>query len=473
MSLFKQRIMSTPSRRIVIVGGVAAGPSAAARARRVDPNAEIIVFHQDTDMSYGVCEMPAVLSGEIATMERLVFFDAETFRREKGVEVRLGHRVEDIHVARKRIVVRDLATNSETLERYDRLILAVGSRARVDPALPLDVCNLHVLRSLDDGRRLQTAIESFSQPRIVILGAGYIGVEIADALHRRGLTPTLVMSDSLPLPGFDTSVRAHILTLLQAAGCTVVPDATITGVRRDGDRLTGITTTQGHFEVDLVLCALGFEPRGELAERAGIRLGPLGGIQVDQRQMTSSDGIYAAGDCCELLNPITRKTMRSAFASLAQRTGRIAGENAAGGRAELHGVIPVSAISVFGTECAHTGLTEDEARAHGFRTHVARIQSPSRVSIMPGALPLTATLVADERTERILGADIMGGEFAALRINTMSLAIRQQLTVSTFLDSDFLYTPRLSPLTDPFTVCARQVLHSLAAGKASHPITKI
>jgi NADPH-dependent 2,4-dienoyl-CoA reductase/sulfur reductase-like enzyme len=229
----------------------------------------------------------------------------------------------------------------------------------------------------------------------------------------------------------------------------------------NGTRIESLTTDQGNFTADLYLVAVGFEPNIRLAREAGIKLGNDGAIVTDQRQMTSVDGIYAAGDCSEVLNLTTRKTQMMPFATIASKTGRVAGENAAGGAAVFRGAVPVSVLNIFGYEIAQAGSDLVSLQRHGFRTVHEHITAKTLPEFFADSEPTLVTMTAESRSRRILNANIIADKHAALRMNPVSLAIRRQLTVEEFLESDFVYTPRIAPMRDPLLICAQQLQKKL------------
>ncbi|MCK5573067.1 MAG: FAD-dependent oxidoreductase, partial [Bacteroidetes bacterium] len=319
-------------RRILVIGGVAAGPSAASKAARVDPRAEVMLFEQGNSVSYGICELPYYVSGEVEE-QSLVVHTPESLYREKRVQVRVGHRVEQIIPHRRIIRVRDLATDSVTEERYDKLILATGARPVRLGVDGEDAENVFYLRSLEDGHAVRRFVDEAGPQNAVIVGGGYIGMEMADALRSRGLAVTLVHRHALPLPGFEKRAREKALDVLEARGVRFVPGAEAEQLEaRSGGVVTHVRTTQESCGADLVLLSLGVRPNVRLARECGIRLGPHGGIITDHRQETSRDNIYAAGDCCQVKNLVTNKWMYAPLATIASRAGWTAGENAAGGR---------------------------------------------------------------------------------------------------------------------------------------------
>jgi CoA-dependent NAD(P)H sulfur oxidoreductase len=452
-------------RRIVVVGGTAAGPAAAARAARVMQEADVLLLEAGHDISYGVCELPYLLSGEIEHPDRLVVHTPDSLAREKRVRVETGRRVTAIHPAARTLDVLDVATDTMHTERYDRLILATGARARTLPVFGTTLANVFTLKSLEDARRVLARITSHAPRRATIVGAGYIGIEVAEALAARGIEVTVVAASAAALPAMDAEAGALLAPMLAAHGIRLVPSSTIIGIRTRDNAVHEVRTESETIETDLVMVAVGVVPRTELAREARIRTGGDGGILTDARQMTSVDGIHAAGDCTEVLNLVTGRTQLMPFASLAAHAARVAGENAAGGAASFKGTVPISAVTVFGHEFAQAGCTVDECARAGIDAVHASVVGTTRVGFMPGAQPLMVGLTAERRTHRLLGAVIVAAEHAAQRANVVALAMRQRMNVDAFLEQDLVYTPKLAPLRDPLLVCAEQLRKRLTASR--------
>ena len=453
--------MTGVRRTILVVGGLAAGPSAASKAARTDPAARIVLFEQSEAISYGICEIPYYIGGEVRE-EDLVVHTAESLRREKGVDVRLLNRVEEVLPARRRIRVRELGTGRTYEESYDRLILATGARPRVLGLDGENARNVFSIRSLDGAIALNTYLISEHPQRAVIIGAGYVGLEMAEALRTRGLDVTLLHNTDLPLEGMETPARELIRDELAAHQVNLVPSATVVGLKT-GDRqaVTHVLTPDRTFPAEVVIVAIGVEPNSELASRAGIRTGVRGGILTDRRQATSAENVFAAGDCCEVRNLVTNRWMYAPLATLASRAGWVAGENAAGGRAFFPGALNAALVRVFSQEAVRVGLSVREASEAGMSPVAETIFALSRAGQMPGSQRVLVTLIADRRSGKLIGGNVAGQDGAGLRGHALTLAIQQGMTVESFRTSDFAYAPPFSPLWDPLLVAANALARSL------------
>lgn len=450
------------ARRIIIVGGVAAGPAAAAEARRSDPDAEILLLDRGGDISYSACEMPIFIAGDVAPVERLIRFDAASFAERFNVEVRLQTNVESIDPATRHIQILNEETGRRERLWYDALVLATGVRAFVPEALQAASHQVHVLRRLEDARLLRQRLEARSGGHAVIVGSGYVGLDGVEALTRAGWRVTLLASAGRILkPGLDASMSEHVERWLSARGVSVRGErASGLDVSPDG-RIRAVRTDQGErVGADLVLIAAGTHPNDELARSAGLKCLEGGGISVNDALQTSEAAIWACGDVIGFTELITGEAHLVPLALNAFRSGRVAGRNAArGGRGrarKMQAVVHAAAVSVLDLEIAHTGLTQEAALRAGLDVVAVDVRHRSASSNAPNK-PLYVRLVAERKTRKLIGAQLVGTEGAAQRANTVTALIRSKATVDDAYAVDFVYTPRLAPAHDPLFVAARQL----------------
>lgn len=441
--------------RIVVVGGLAAGPSAAAKAVRINPRAEVTIFEQTETISYGICEAPYAISGEIADENRLVIYSPERFQSEKGVRVHTLHRVEKVLPVKHKIIVRNLSSGDLTEVGYDKLILATGASPRQLNVDGEDGRNVFHLSSREDTLRIMQYLEDEQPGKAVIVGGGYIGMEMSEALRRRGIDVTLLHRRRLPMSGLEDETRECVVDELTKNGVHFITNARAESMIQDNaGKVRHVLTNKGSFEADVVILSLGVSPNVWLAKDARIRLGPTGAISVDQRQQTSIDGIYAAGDCSEVKNIVNGKPMYIPLATYASRQAWVAGENAAGGKATFKGAIRAIAVRVFGLEVAQVGISSDEARESGFEVVTQTVTASSKVALMPGSAKTTIKLIMDKRSQRLLGANVFGGDGSVLRANILGVAIQHRLTIDDIAQLDLIYSPPFAPLWDPILVAA-------------------
>ncbi len=450
-----------PKRRIVVIGGLAAGPSAASKAVRVNPDIEAVLFEQGEDISYGICEIPYALGGEIP-QESLVAYTPERLREKKGVEVRTLHRAEEIQPVQKFVRVRNVRTGEVTEEPYDRLVLALGSRVRIPDWKGIDARNVFTVKTLEQGRLIRKFLETEHPRTVAIIGGGYVGMEMADTLSRIGLNVTLLHRQSLPLHGLERGTREVVRRQLEDHGVSFVGNARIEGLLEGKEhRITHVLTSDGSYPCDMAVIATGVVPNTALASQSGIRLGQSGGILTDQRQQTSVDDIFAAGDCCEVKNLVNNKSMYIPLATIASKAARVAGENAAGGSAVFRGAIRAVGVRVFDIEVAQVGLSSQEAADSGFEPAVDTITAWSKVAAMPSSEKVTITTIADKKSGRVLGANLYGKNGAVSRADTFAVAIQHRLLVSDVQQLDLVYAPPFAPLWDPILVAANALRKKL------------
>ncbi|NND73358.1 MAG: FAD-dependent oxidoreductase [Rhodothermales bacterium] len=449
--------------RIAIVGGVAAGPAAAAQARRVNPSADIWMFEAGANISYGACEMPYVLSGLIETIDELVVNTAAEFSRSRNINVRTGHRITAVHAATRTLTIEDSADGRTWDERFDKLVLATGARARRLAVAGEDSTGVFLFRTLDDLRQVTKMLNQRPAKHAVVAGGGYVGVEVAESLSKAGVRVSIVHRGSHILDSYVGSAHGEIIhNELSRHGVTVRKDS-ISRIEADATgHVKAVQTVGGELiGCDLVVVAVGVDPHSTLALDAGIRLGVSGGIRVDEHMRTSASGIWACGDCIEVERIVDGAMIHSPLAPTAYRTARVAGSNAArrgrGKPARFHGVTPASAVKVFDLEVAAVGIRRNEAEAAGLDIVSNKIVAGSRAGMYPGSRDISIELVGMRRGGRLIGAELVGGEGAALRANVLALAIRQRLTVSQIKEVDLIYAPPFAPSIDPIIVAAREL----------------
>ncbi|MBI5214604.1 MAG: FAD-dependent oxidoreductase [Ignavibacteriae bacterium] len=449
--------------RIVVVGGLAAGPSAAAKSVRTNPNAEVTMFEASETISYGICETPYVISGVIQDERKLLVYTPQRLQEEKGIQVKILHRVEKIQPTKKTVTVRDIKNQTVQQYEYDRLILATGARTKRLNIKGEDARNVFHLHTREDTLAIMNYLKMEKPKSAVIIGGGYVGMEMSEALRMKGLDVTVVHRHRLPMSSLEQETSERILQELEKNQVQFVSNAKIEGFQVTKEsKVKFVFTNRGSYEADIVIVAIGVEPNAELAKTAKIRTGKLGGIITDERQQTNVDGIYAAGDCCEVKNIVSGKTMYVPLATVASRAAWVAGENAAGGRAIFKGAIRAMAVKIFDLKVATVGLHSDEAKEAGFQVVKETVTTNSRVAAMPGNSKIMVTLIIDRRTKRLLGANVTGCEGAAMRANTLGVAIQHKMTLDDISRFDLIYAPPFAPLWDPILVAANQAKKKLS-----------
>ncbi len=430
---------------LVVIGGVAAGLSAAARARRIDPRLEIIVLEKGPDISYGACGLPYFVEGRVGRREQLIAYTAEQFRKERRVEVRTGARVTSISHPRREVVLE-----SGAKVPYERLVIATGARCDQSGIACSESAadRVFTLHTLQDAERMRTFLRERRPRHAVVVGGGYIGVEAADAVRRHGVGVTLVERSQFLLLRHDPAFTEAVRRTLEMHRVEVRLGVEANSI--EPDRVCDVGC-------DMVVVAAGFRPNVELASEAGIEIGRTGAIHTDDRMETNLRGVYAAGDCAEVTHLVTGRPAYIPLGTTANKCGRVAGANAAGGRERFAGIAGTSIVGIFGTGFATTGLSAEEARAEGFSPVAERIEAMSRPGYFQGT-KTTVELIADRATRRLIGGSVIGDEGAAGRINVIATAITQKMRVEEFEQLDLAYSPPFSPVWDPVLIAAQQLM---------------
>jgi len=448
--------------RIAVIGGVASGPAAAAQAKRIDPEADVVLFEQGADISYGACEMPYYVGGQIDDVDTLVVLTPEEFEKTRKAEVRVGQQVLAIHPNRRRLDVKAVATGHVTEARFDKFILAVGAHARLPAVDGIDAPNVFAMRRLGDARAVHGYLDAGRVQHAVVLGGGYVGVEMAEALRRRGVRVTVLEPHGRLLHGYlDDDLCALVQAVAHRHG-VLVRQERADGFDLDAEgRVRAVRTDRGEkIGCQMVIAAIGIVPNTALATAAGITLGASGACAVDAQMRTNLPNVWACGDCVEVERVIDGKKIYLPLAPVAFRTARVAATNAArrghGAPVRFPGVVGASAVKVFELETASVGLQLREAREAGFDAFATHIKHWSRVSFYPGAKPLHVRLVVERRQGRLLGAQLAGEEGAVLRADVLVPCIRDGWTVHRIKDLDLIYTPPFAPSLDPLLVAANE-----------------
>ncbi len=445
--------------RLLVIGGVAAGLSAASRARKVDPRLDITVLEQSRHISYSACGLPYLVGGQVRRTEDLLVYSAQFFREKRGIEVLTGMRAVEIEPGRRRVRAQSVEGGQERAFPYDRLVMATGSRPDW-PSIPgLNLPGVFQGNNLEGALALRAFIETHRSLRAAILGGGYIGLEYAEALRGLGLEVAVFHSGAELLDGFDQDMTERVEETLVRHGVEVLKGTAATAVVGEG-RAREVASAAGRREADLVLVATGVVPAAELAVAAGIATGVAGAIAVDERMQTSLPGVYAAGDCAHTTHLVTGRPTYIPLGTTANKQGRVAGENAAGGHARFEGVVGTAVTRVFELECARTGLSEQEAQAAGFRVVSETIEHHSRAPYF-GSKKMRVKLVADRATGRLLGAQLVGEEGVAKRVDVLATALHARMTIEQLTALDLSYAPPFAPVWDPVLIAANAMARRL------------
>ncbi len=463
--------------RFIVVGGDAAGMSAAGKAKRDAPETEVVVFERGDWVSYGACGLPYYVKGEIADIEDLVVVKPWKFVEERGIDVHRNHEVVAVDREAKTVTVE--SADGRYRKSYDDLLLATGGAASLPDVPGTELDGVFSIRSLAAGRALRDYLAPHDRPprpetvafapdadegsylpdgdldTVAVVGANKIGLELAEAFHARGLTVHVFDAASRVLPAFGSEVAGMVESHLRESGVRLHLDTAVEAFR-GGDAVGAVETADATVEVDAVVADVGVEPDTALAEDAGIELGETGAIATDGYGRTNDPRVYAAGDCAEKRHLLTDEPVHWPYALAANRAGRAVGRTVAGTPTSVGGVVGTLVMKALDLEVARTGIvTPDEARAAGFDPVSATITTISRAHYYPGWSRIVVHATADRETGVLLGANMVGEEGVAHRINSVAAALTVGMTVSEVESLDFGYSPPFGPVWDPVLGVAR------------------
>ncbi|MFB6805909.1 FAD-dependent oxidoreductase [Streptomyces sp. NPDC056387] len=454
--------------RLVVVGGDAAGMSAASQARRLKGPAEleIVAFERGHFTSYSACGIPYWIGGRVAGRDELIARTPEEHRA-RDIDLRMRTEVVELDLAGGRVRARDLDSGSESWTGYDKLVVATGARP-VRPRLPgIGAHGVHGVQTLDDGQRLMDSLERTEGTegrRAVVVGAGYIGVEMAEALVARGYEVTVLHRGPQPMATLDPDMGALVHTAMNRMGIRTVSGAEVTKILTD-DRgaVRAVATASGdEYPADVVVLGIGVEPRTALARDAGLPLGESGGILTDlSMRVRGHENIWSGGDCVEVLDLVAGRMRHIPLGTHANKHGQVIGSGVGGGYATFPGVVGTAVSKVCDLEIARTGLREKDALAAGLRFVTATIRSTTTAGYYPTAADMTVKMLAERRTGRLLGVQIVGGAGSAKRVDIAAVALTAGMTVDQVVSLDLGYAPPFSPVWDPVLVAARKAVSAL------------
>ncbi|QGG96432.1 FAD-dependent oxidoreductase [Actinomarinicola tropica] len=444
--------------RLVVIGGDAAGMSAASQARRRRDELEIVVLEKGNWTSYSACGIPYHVSGAVPSLDDLVARSPQEFRDRFRIDVRMRHEALAVDLDRRTVEVRDHEHRRSLRIGFDQLVIGTGARPLRPPLPGIDGANVFGVQTLDDAARLLEHARESRCRDVVVVGGGYIGLEMAEAFLAWGAKVTVVDSSDQVMRTLDPDVAARVADAARRRGVVLRLGEQVTGFSEDA-----VETSGGSIPADLVVLGMGVTPNSELASAAGVETGARGAIRVDRRQRTSADGVWAAGDCAESFHRVSQRWMHVALGTVANKQGRVAGVNLGGGYATFPGVVGTAITRICELEIARTGLTTFEASAAGFDAVAVTIETTVKAGYFPGTRPMQVKMLAERGSGRVLGAQITGGEGAAKRIDTVATALTAEMTVTDLIDLDLAYAPPFSNVWDPVAVAAREASRALDA----------
>jgi NADPH-dependent 2,4-dienoyl-CoA reductase/sulfur reductase-like enzyme/rhodanese-related sulfurtransferase len=455
--------MSNPQ-RIVVIGGTACGPKAAARARRCDPSARITIIEQKDNLSTATCGLPYYVADVIKKESTLVARQADYFRDVMDMEIFTGTRALAVHPKARTVEIVNQKTDRRAAIAWDKLVIATGAVPVVPNWEGKDLAGIFTLTSIPDAAAIRGYLSSLESKEMVIVGAGLIGLEMAEAFYSRGLKVTVLEALGWPLPALlDSEVAAHVEKHLRSKGVNVRCGQRVTGFLGDGNkRVRRVVLGDTELEAGMVLLSLGVRPNTALAKDAGLAIGTTGGIAVNEYMQTSDPTIYAGGDCVEVANIITGKKTFVPLGSTANKHGRIIGTNVTGGNDTFPGIVGTAIAKVFDYNAARTGLNESQAREAGFDVVTSLVPTFEHATYYPGAREIMVKVIADKSTGRLLGGQAVGTGDTAKRIDVLATAITFGAGANDIANLDLGYAPPYNAALDPLHNAANVIRNKLS-----------
>ena len=447
--------------QIVIIGGNAAGLTAASRAKRIDPLLNVTVLEKGPHISYSTCGIPYYLAKMVSAAD-LVAYTPESFERERGIKVHNYTRVDEISPSRKRVMATRTDTGEHAEFSYERLLIATGVRSKL-PGIPgTDFKNVFTIVDLQDALQLNEALQNST--RVAVIGAGYVGLEMVECLKTLGKTVHLYEREPHVLPGLDGDMAQIVEYEIQRFGIRLSVSAKVLALVGSDDRVVGVKTASGLGidPADVALLDTGVVPNVELAREAGVQIGLTGGISVNTYMETNVPSIFAAGNCAETFCAVRKRPVLHYIGTVAAKQGRVAGDNMAARRTKFHGALGTTVLKVFDLAVARTGLCSEDAAAESMPAVSARIEAWDRAAYYPTARKLWVKLIAERESRRLIGAQVAGYGDASKRIDVACAAITSGMRVEELVQLDLAYSPPYGNLWDPLLIAAQAVLRKMS-----------
>jgi NADPH-dependent 2,4-dienoyl-CoA reductase/sulfur reductase-like enzyme/rhodanese-related sulfurtransferase len=447
-------------KRLLVIGGVAAGPKAAAKAKRCDPEMEIVIYQEEEEISYAGCGLPYYISGLVKKRKDLISRTSGQFAQD-GIKIRKHRRIEKIDMETHAVVGQDLEAGKVFTDHFDRLVLATGAQPIRPKIEGLALNNVFYLRSIFDADIIVEHIRTEGIRNVIIAGGGYIGLEMAESLALLGKDVTIVEMAPQILTLFDEDFANILRQYLEKRGVHILTSEPIKVLKGKEGKVARVQTASQEIEADAVLMGLGIRPRIELAKEAGLRIGETGAIWVNEKMETSSEGIYAAGDCAETTHLVTGKRVWIPLGSTANKQGRVVGVNVCGGNATFPGVMGTAIFKAFDFNVAKTGLSMKEAEKEGLHPIQAIVRGYDRAHYYPGGKESTLKVIADQGTGRILGGQSVGEGPSDKFIDILAMALHGRMSCKELASVDLAYAPPFSPALSPVIVAANVLMNKL------------
>lgn len=445
---------------LIIIGGVAAGTKAAAKARREIPDMKITLYTESCYISYSACGMPYFIEDLIKDEKRLIIRTPEYFKEKEAIDIHIKHKVTKILPQEHKVEVENLETGEKFFDEYSKLLIATGSRAFIPEIEGVNLQNVFVLKDIDDAVEIKKQLKN--SKKVVVVGGGYIGLELLESFAAYNIDLTMIDRSLQILNTFDLDMSSHIQKYLtEEKNIKILTNDSLKRlVGNNESHVKKVETSEGKLiDADMVILALGVRPNVELAKEAGIEIGETGAIKVNQRMQTNFSDIFAAGDCVETINTVTGKNVWIPLGSTANKMGRVAAINITGGYEEFKGITGSMVVKIFDYTASKTGLSEKEAKDLGYDYAIAILMHRDKSGYMPDAKEIIIKMIAEKSSGKILGAQVIGKGDADKRINIVAAALTANMTVEEFMGIDLTYAPPYSPSIDPILIAA-QMLYS-------------
>lgn len=447
--------------KLVVIGGDAAGMSAASKVRREQPDREIVVFEKSDFTSYSACGIPYYISEKVKTYEELIVRSPDEFRTKYKIDVHTQHLVMAVDTDKKRIKVRDKKNDKEFWESYDQLLIATGGKAFCPDVTGYDAENVFGVTTLKSGINIECYIEEKTPKTAVIVGGGYIGLEMAESLLERGLEVTLINRSEQVMNTLDPDMGKMVSEAVKGLGVKLFVNEELTGFELKDGKVTDVVTNKKTIPTDMVILGMGSSPNTEFIKNTKIELGVKGAIKVNAQMQTNISDVWAAGDCTESLNLVSKEHIYIALGTVANKTGLVAGSSIAGEKPVFPGVVGTAVCKVCSYEVARSGMLEKQLKKLKIEYVTAIIESRTRAHYYPGAKKIVVKLLAEKNSGRLLGGQIIGEEGAAKRIDVIATALTHNLTLQNIINLDLSYAPPFSPVWDPVQTAARKLINDI------------
>ncbi|MCD4779957.1 MAG: FAD-dependent oxidoreductase [Candidatus Omnitrophica bacterium] len=445
--------------KVIIIGGVAAGPKVGSRVHRICPEAEVILIEKGEFLSYAGCGLPYYVSGVVQDQKELmstpigVVRDPVFFRNVKNVNVLNRTEAKQVDRTHKQLTIKDLQAGTESKLSYDKLVFATGATPIIPPIKGRQLKNVFTLQNIEDSESIKAALSEGKAKDVIIIGGGLIGIEMTEALISKGCRVTIIEKLPQILPMLDWEMAYQVKEYLELKGIKVKTSTTLTEIKGT-DKVDSVVTDQGEMSCDFVIMSIGVRPNVSLAQDCGLEIGSTGGIRVNTAMQTSDPDIFAAGDCVESTNLITGKPCFVPMGSTANKQGRVAANNLCGRKDVFSGVLGSTVCKIFDFNIGRTGLGETQARQEGYNTDIILSPAPDKAHFYPGAKPIMMKLVIDRETRRLLGLQVVGMGVVDKRTDVAATAITAKMTIDDIANLDLCYAPPYSPAMDNIITAA-------------------